>query len=78
MGFTQSTSDPRIHYRNTGDMFCPGIYIDDIILTGSSDDEIKEVKDALSRKIEIKDMGKLHHFLGMSVVQNKTKKERCG
>ena len=75
MGFIQSTSDPCIYYMNTGgDMFCLGVYVDDIILAGSSDDKIKEVKDTLSRKFEIKDMGKLHHFLGMSVVQNETRK----
>jgi transposase InsO family protein len=75
MGFTQSTSDPCIYYRNAGgDMFCLGVYVDDIILAGSSDDRIKEVKDTLSQKFEIKDMGKLHHFLGISVVQDENRK----
>jgi hypothetical protein len=57
-----------------GDMFRLGIYIDDIILVGSSDDRIKEVKDALFQKFEIKDMGKLHvhHFL---IVQDEKRKK---
>ena len=75
MGFTQSSSDPCIYYINTGgDIFCLGVYVDDIILAGSSDDQIKEVKVALSQKFEIKDMGKLHHFLGISVVQDERRK----
>ena len=45
-------------------------YVDDIILAGRNDFRIKEVKDALSRKFDIKDMGKLHYFLGMTVVQD--------
>ena len=48
--------------------------MDDIILAGSSEDRVKEVKAALSQKFEIKDMGKLHHFLGMSIVQNEENK----
>ena len=52
-----------------GDVFCLGVYVDGIILSGSSDDQIIEVKDTFSQKFEIKDMGKLYHFLGISVVQ---------
>jgi len=44
----------------------------DIILAGQSENRIKEVKDALSAKFDTKDMGKLHHFLGMSVAQDDT------
>ena len=48
--------------------------MDDIILAGRSEDRVKEVKAALSQKFKIKDMGKLHYFLGMSVVQNEQNK----
>ena len=79
MGFTQSSSDPCIYYMNTGgDIFCLGVYVDDIILAGSSDDRIKEGKGALS-EIRNKDiMGKLHHFLGISVVQDERRKKWIG
>ena len=70
MGFTQTTSDPCIYTDASGDLFYIGVYVDDIILAGRSDDRIKEVKDALSQKFNIKDMGKLHYFLGVSVVQD--------
>ena len=55
-----------------GDVFYIGVYVDDIILAGQTqrEDRIKKVKAALSRKFDIKDMGKLHYFLGMTVVQD--------
>ena len=31
---------------------------------------MKEVKEALAKQFEVKDMGELHYFLGMSIVQN--------
>ena len=74
MGFTQSTSDPCIYVDAGGDVFYIGVYVDDIVLAGRTDNRIKEVKTALSRKFDIKDMGKLHHFLGMTVVQDEEQK----
>ena len=68
--FTQSQNDPCIYYRMSGgDIFYMGVYVDDIVLAAKSDKQLKEVKSALSKQFEIKDMGKLHYFLGMSVVQ---------
>ncbi len=55
-----------------GDVFFIGVY-DDIVLAGRSDERIKEVKDAIAKKFEIKDMGQLHYFLGMTVIQTETK-----
>ena len=70
MGFTQSTSDPCIYMDAGGDVFYMGVYVDDIILAGRTDDRIKEVIATLSRKLDVKDMGELHHFLGMIVMQD--------
>ena len=72
IGFTQSTSDPCIYMDAGGDTFYVGVYVDDIILAGYTDERINKVKDALSRKFDMKDMGRLHYFLGMTVVQNET------
>ena len=51
-------------------MFYTGVYVDDIVLAGKTDRQLQEVKSALSKKFKIKDMGKLHYFLGMSVMQD--------
>ena len=51
-------------------MFLIGVYVDDIILAGKSDNRIKEIKRALAAKFDIKDMGRLHYFLGMKILQD--------
>ena len=71
MGFVQSTSDPCIYIDAGGDIFFIGVYVDDIILASRTLERVTEVKEALSQKFDIKDMGKLHFFLGMQVMQDK-------
>ena len=70
MGFVQSTSDACIYIDAEGDIFFIGVYVDDIILASRDLGRIRKVKESLSRKFDIKDMGKLHYFLGMQVVQD--------
>ena len=70
MGFTQSQNDPCIYYKYTGgDVFYIAVYVDDIILAGKTEGILNEVKDSLSRKFEIKDLGELNYFLGVKVEQ---------
>lgn len=57
-----------------GDIFYIGVYVDNIILARSTDDQINEVKAALSQKFDIKDLGILHHVLGMTVKHDEKKK----
>ncbi|KAJ7942383.1 Retrovirus-related Pol polyprotein from transposon TNT 1-94, partial [Quillaja saponaria] len=42
------------------------VYVDDIILTGNSEDEIKRMKSYLAHVFEIKDLGELR-YLGMEI-----------
>ena len=51
-------------------MLYMGVYVDNIVLAGKTDTLMKNVKSALSEKFKIKDMGKLHYFLGIPVVQD--------
>ena len=69
MGFVQSASDPCVYKDSGGEMSLIGVYVDDIILAGKNDKKTNEVKRALGAKFNIKDMGKLHYFLGMNVLQ---------
>ena len=70
MGFVQSTSDPCIYINSGGDVFFIGVYVDDSILASRDQGRIRKLKESLSRKFDIEDMGKLHYFLGMQVVQD--------
>ena len=46
------------------------VYVDDIILAGNNVNTMNKVKKAISDKFDVKDMGELHHFLGVKIVQN--------
>ena len=72
MGFTQSASDPCLYISSEGkgEMFVVAIYVDDVVLAGKSDQRMREVKDALAERYEMKDLGFLHHFLGVKVIHN--------
>ena len=51
------------------DMLIVSIYVDDIIYTGSSQEMLNEFKKDTKEKYEMTDLGLLHHFLGMGVIQ---------
>ncbi len=46
------------------------MYVDDILLAGESQEKIAQVKSELGSHFQVKDMGELHYFLGVSVEQN--------
>ncbi|XP_019438973.1 PREDICTED: uncharacterized protein LOC109344675 [Lupinus angustifolius] len=47
------------------------VYVDDLILTGTSIDQIIHTKTVLHNKFSIKDLGELKFFLGMEVARSK-------
>ena len=53
-----------------GEMFVIAVHVDDIVLATKSDERMAEVKKGLAEGFEVKDMGELHHFLGVKVIQN--------
>ena len=46
------------------------IYIDDLIITSDSDEDILHVKMLLKQKFEMKDLGELCYFLGIEVIRS--------
>jgi hypothetical protein len=44
------------------------LYVDDIVLTASSTSLLLQTIFALKREFTMKDLGPLHHFLGVSVL----------
>ena len=73
MGFSQLDCDLCTYIRIVdGNVFVIAVYVDDIILAGHNDDIMNKVKIAIGNKFNVTDMGEMHHFLGVKVVQNYT------
>ena len=47
------------------------VYVDDIIVTGNDNEEIRELKNKMSQEFEIKDLENLKYFLGIEVARSK-------
>ena len=73
--FSQLKSDPCIYMSGGESIFYIGVYVDDMVLAGKDKRRMKHVKQELSSRFNIKDLGKLRYFLGMSVIQDQEKKE---
>ncbi|WVZ83620.1 hypothetical protein U9M48_030748 [Paspalum notatum var. saurae] len=68
LGFQEAKSDTSLFVFHRGaDTVYLLLYVDDIVLTASSQQLLRRTIDALQREFAMKDLGKLHHFLGMQV-----------
>eukprot|EP00253_Pinus_taeda_P023918 PITA_23918 len=71
-GFSRCYSDNTVYTKKVGNsLIILVLYIDDLILTGSDPNLINHVKSSLKKKFEMKDLGHLHYFLGLQVLQSK-------
>ncbi|GKD61464.1 ribonuclease H-like domain-containing protein, partial [Tanacetum coccineum] len=67
--FVQSKSDYSLFTKPVDNVFIALlVYVDDIIITGSSLAQIEKVTQFLKTKFMIKDLGKLKYFLGIEVL----------
>jgi hypothetical protein len=70
LGFVGARSDTSLFvYRHGSDTVYLLLYVDDTIFTASPNLLLRRVIDALTAEFSMKDLGKLHHFLGVSVTQ---------
>nr|GEU89828.1 retrovirus-related Pol polyprotein from transposon TNT 1-94 [Tanacetum cinerariifolium] len=68
LGFVQSKHDYSLFVKAQRTSFTTAlVYVDDILLTGSSTQEICDTKAALDKKFTIKDMGLEKYFLGIDI-----------
>ena len=68
IGFTQSSSDPCIYTLERGSVFL-AVYVDNFILAGKSEQCMYEVKQAITNRFAVKDIGELQYSLGVTVDQ---------
>jgi hypothetical protein len=70
-GFQISDADPSLYIlRQTDEITVLVLYVDDLILTGSSSDVIRRVKHQLSSVFDMKDLGPLTYFLGIEIYRS--------
>nr|GFB30224.1 putative RNA-directed DNA polymerase [Tanacetum cinerariifolium] len=70
-GFKQSNSDHTLFLKNRKNrVTCLIIYVDDMVITGNDEEEIKRLKEGLFTEFEMKDLGNLKHFLGIEVLRS--------
>ena len=71
-GFSRCHSYNTIYTKKVGKSFIIlVIYVDDLILTSSDPKHINHVKSSLKNKFEMTDLGHLHYFLSLQVLQSK-------
>ena len=53
------------------------VYVDDILITGESSDDVQQVIKDLNQKFALKDLGYVCYFLGFEVTQNSSQLHLC-
>jgi hypothetical protein len=67
-GFFEAKSDTSLFVlRHASDTAYLLLYVDDIVLTASSPELLRRIISCLQREFAMKDLGTLHHFLGITV-----------
>lgn len=70
LGFVGARSDTSLFiYHRGSDTVYLLLYVDDIVLTASSDVLLHQIIQSLQQEFSMKDLGSLHHFLGVSVTR---------
>jgi hypothetical protein len=68
LGFIEAKTDSSLFiYHSGADTIYLLLYVDDIVLTASSSSLLQRIIRALQQEFSLKDLGQLHHFLGMQV-----------
>ncbi|GJZ28589.1 retrovirus-related pol polyprotein from transposon TNT 1-94 [Tanacetum coccineum] len=71
-GFNKCPYEPTLFVRSDKEkeLLIVSVYVDDLIVAGSNLSLIEEFKTSMKSEFEMSDMGEMHYFLGVEVVQN--------
>jgi hypothetical protein len=70
LGFTRCKLDHAVYRREeNGEFLIVGIYVDDLIITGTSSAEIEQFKQQMHDLFQMSDLGILSYYLGIEVKQ---------
>ena len=71
LSFVQCNSDPNVYLKLIhGSFMIIVLYVDDLLITGSSKKEIASLKDAMNHAFSMTDLGLLSQFLGLKIAQS--------
>lgn len=70
-GFKRSKCDPCLYSKcNDSEQIYVLLYVDDMLMFGSNEEHISNLKSMLNKEFEMKDLGLISEFLGINVKQN--------
>lgn len=71
LNFIKCSKEPSLYRMLDKDnLLLVAVYVDDLLVTGSSLDIILDFKKGMATKFEMSDLGKLTYYLGIEVIQN--------
>jgi hypothetical protein len=71
LGFIKCNADHAIYCRDSkGERLIVGVYVDDLVITGSSNKSIQKFKQEMSTVFRMSDLGLLTYYLGIEVKQS--------
>jgi hypothetical protein len=71
MGFGQSPHEAAIYrWGNGGNTLLVGVYVDDLVITGTKDAEVATFKEEMKATFQMSDLGLLSFYLGIEVHQD--------
>ena len=72
LGFIKSNHEASLYLKKSdSNTIIIGVYVDDLIVTGSSSAGIENFKGEMTREFDISDLGVLSSYLGIEVKQGK-------
>ncbi len=73
IGFTSSSNDPCLYIRHlSSGIVLTALYVDDLLIAGSSSTEVQSIKDKLSHGFEMKNMGEAKVILGIEISRDRS------
>ncbi|KAG6485841.1 hypothetical protein ZIOFF_054406 [Zingiber officinale] len=74
LGFKKCTQEHAVYTRDEEEAsILVGVYVDDLIVTGSSTEKINKFKQQMMTEFEMSDLGLLSYYLGIEVEQQKSR-----
>lgn len=71
LNFVKCTKEPALYRsQDNKELLLVAVYVDDLLVTGTSMEAIQEFKKRMSSKFEMSDLGKLTYYLGIEVCQH--------